>query len=196
MGSWNYFISSVIQNGTVVKNAWRLSSKQTNTSCLFQTKSSDQRDKWIGYFLQERKIVYETTSGETNSLFLIFLSCTVLKLQPRPYYSGRWAQTAINQRLIQSSGGGLFRLMRLPKPGMSSVQCQSSQSWKYACASELCSWFVCTCSHMIHTTLANSIPLEDRLAAMDEAKYSVKSRKQVGKYWWSLVTAMYAQSIW
>ena len=53
----------VSYNGVAVKNAWRLSSKQNNTSCLFQAKSSEQRDKWIGYFLQERKIVYETTSG-------------------------------------------------------------------------------------------------------------------------------------
>ena len=70
---------SVSQNGVVVKNAWRLSSKQNNTSCLFQAKSSEQRDKWIGYFLQERKIVYETTSGiyilhavYTNSVVLLF----------------------------------------------------------------------------------------------------------------------------
>ena len=29
---------------------------------------------------------------------------------------------------------------------------------------------------------ANSIPLEQRLAAMDEAKNAVKSRKQISKY--------------
>lgn len=64
------------QNGVAVTNAWRLSSKQSNTSCIFQAKSSEQRDKWIGYFLQERKIVYETTSG--NELLFsedFYMSC-------------------------------------------------------------------------------------------------------------------------
>ena len=32
-----------------------------------------------------------------------------------------------------------------------------------------------------HIHLANSIPIEERLAAMDEAKNSVKSRKQISK---------------
>lgn len=58
----------VSQNGIAVKNAWRLSNKQSNTNCLFQAKTLEQREKWIRYFLQERKIVYETTSANSIPL--------------------------------------------------------------------------------------------------------------------------------
>lgn len=58
----------VSQNGMSVKNAWRLSDKQNNTSCLFQAKTLEQRDRWVRYFLQERKIVYESTTGNSIPL--------------------------------------------------------------------------------------------------------------------------------
>ena len=35
--------------------------------------------------------------------------------------------------------------------------------------------------NICYVFIANSIPVEERLAAMDEAKNAVKSRKQIGK---------------